>query len=108
MSQSQKVIFELAGQQHIASVGDKLAINRIPEAVEGESIQSNRVLAIIDANRTVYTAADLAKAFVSLEITKKFLGDKKICFKKRRRTNSIRKRGMRAKLLIVCVKSINI
>jgi ribosomal protein L21 len=105
-SERDRIIFEVAGQQHIASVNDKIAIQYIPGVEEGAFIKADRILAFLSQKSNIFSAEVLANKNVTLEVIKYFLGDKKISFKKFPRNNSsARKKGMRARHFIVKVIS---
>ena len=72
-------VFEVGGRQYHATEGDKLQVERLPQAV-GDKVEFDRVMLISDGEALSIGQPTLAGARVVAEVVEQGKGDKIIVF----------------------------
>jgi len=72
-------VFQVGGRQYRATEGDRIQVERLPQAV-GEKVEFNRVLLISDGEALSVGQPTLAGARVVAEVVEQSKGDKIIVF----------------------------
>jgi len=99
-------IVEINGQQFKVEQGQKLFVNRIKDAEEGQTVEFDKVLLVDNGTVTVGTpTVEGAKVVVEV-INPLVKGDKVIVFKMKRRKDSRKRNGHRQQYTQVEVKSV--
>jgi len=98
-------VIKTGGKQYKVAADNKITVMALPGEA-GEKVVFGDVLALFDGGTNHVGAPLVAGASVVGEIVEQTRGPKVFAFKKRRRTNSKRKRGHRQDLTIVRVTEI--
>jgi large subunit ribosomal protein L21 len=99
-------IIETGGKQYRVSVGDRLAIEKLP-VEPGEDITFDRVLMIGGDGSARIGAPVVAGASVSARVEEQFRGDKIIVFKYKPKKRYRRRLGHRQSLTRIAITGIN-
>ncbi len=100
-------IVEIKGQQFKVEEGAALFVHHIQEAQEGQTIDVDRVLLVVNGDAITVGTPTVEGAKVTIEVLNPLVkGDKVIVFKKKRRKGYRVKNGHRDQFTQVKVKSI--
>ena len=100
-------IVEINGQQFKATQGQKLFVNRIKDAEEGQSVEFDKVLLIDNEGTVTVGTPTVEGAKVVCEVLNPLVkGDKVIVFKMKRRKDSRKKNGHRQQYTQIEIKSV--
>ena len=102
-----KATIETQGSQFTVEQGDKLFVNRFPESTEGDIIDIDKVLMLIDDGKTSFGAPFVEGASVKVKILENKRAKKIIIFKKKRRKGYKRRKGHRQQISVIEIESIN-
>ena len=103
-----KATIETQGSQFTVEQGDKLFVNRFPESAEGDVIDIDKVLMLVDDGKTSFGAPFVEGASVKAKILENKRDKKIIVFKKKRRQGYKRRRGHRQHLSVIEIESIDL
>ncbi len=98
-------VVKTGGKQYRVAAGDKIVVERLPDAA-GALIALSEVLMVGEGASTTLGQPLVAGAAVAATVVEHKLGDKVIIFKKKRRHNYRRKRGHRQLLTVLHVTEI--
>ena len=100
-------IVEINGQQFKTQQGQKLFVNRIKDAEQGQTVEFDKVL-LIDNEGTVTVGAPTVEGtkIVAEVVNPLVKGDKVIVFKMKRRKDYRKKNGHRQQYTQIEVKSV--
>ena len=99
-------VIKLSGSQYKVTLGDVLTVNKVPEAVVGETIELDDILLVGTPNQTIVGAPIVPNAKVTLDVEQQKKDKKVIVFKKTRRQGYQRKNGARRHITVLRVSSI--
>ena len=100
-------IVEINGQQFKVSEGQKLFINHLRDAEEGQNVEFDKVLLIDNEGAVTVGAPTVEGAKVVCEVINPLVkGDKVIVFKMKRRKDYRKKNGHRQQYTQVEIKSL--
>ena len=100
-------IVEINGQQFKVSEGQKLFINHLRDAEEGQNVEFDKVLLIDNEGAVTVGAPTVEGAKVVCEVINPLVkGDKVIVFKMKRRKDYRKKNGHRQQFTQVEVKQV--
>ena len=100
-------IVEINGQQFKTQQGQKLFVNRIKDAEEGQTVEFDKVLLIDNEGTVTVGAPTVEGAKIVAEVVNPLVkGDKVIVFKMKRRKDSRKRNGHRQQYTQVEVKSV--
>ena len=100
-------IVEINGQQFKVSEGQKLYINHLRDAEEGQNVEFDKVLLIDNEGAVTVGAPTVEGAKVVCEVINPLVkGDKVIVFKMKRRKDYRKKNGHRQQYTQVEIKSL--
>ena len=100
-------IVEINGQQFKTQQGQKLFVNRIKDAEQGQTVEFDKVLLIDNEGTVTVGAPTVEGAKIVAEVVNPLVkGDKVIVFKMKRRKDYRKKRGHRSQFTQVEIKSI--
>lgn len=102
-----KATIETQGSQFTVEQGDKLFVNRFPESTEGDVIDIDKVLMLVDAGKTSFGTPFVEGANVKAKILENKRAKKVIIFKKKRRKGYKRRKGHRQHISVIEIESIN-
>ena len=102
-----KATIETQGSQFTVEQGDKLFVNRFPESTEGDVIDIDKVLMLVDAGKTSFGTPFVEGASVKAKILENKRAKKVIIFKKKRRKGYKRRKGHRQQISVIEIESIN-
>lgn len=100
-------IIETGGKQYRVQVGDTLNIDKLA-ADEGEKVEVNKVLAVVDGDDTKVGTPLVEGAKVILKVLRHGKGKKIIVFKFKAKKNYRRKQGHRQPFTQVTVDAIEV
>ena len=72
-------VFEVGGRQYRATEGDKIQVERLPQAV-GDSVELDQVMLVSDGDRVTVGRPTVSGAKVVAEVVEHSRGDKIIIF----------------------------
>lgn len=100
-------IVEINGQQFKTQQGQKLFVNRIKDAEEGQTVEFDKVLLIDNEGTVTVGAPTIEGAKIVAEVVNPLVkGDKVIVFKMKRRKDYRKKNGHRQQYTQIEVKSV--
>ena len=100
-------IVEINGQQFKTQQGQKLFVNRIKDAEQGQTVEFDKVLLIDNEGTVTVGAPTVEGAKIVAEVVNPLVkGDKVIVFKMKRRKDSRKKNGHRQQYTQIEVKSV--
>ena len=100
-------IVEINGQQFKTQQGQKLFVNRIEDAEEGQTVEFDKVLLIDNEGTVTVGAPTVEGAKIVAEVVNPLVkGDKVIVFKMKRRKDYRKKNGHRQQYTEVEIKSV--
>ncbi|MBR7126006.1 MAG: 50S ribosomal protein L21 [Prevotella sp.] len=100
-------IVEINGQQFKTQQGQKLFVNRIKDAEEGQTVEFDKVLLIDNEGTVTVGAPTVEGAKIVAEVVNPLVkGDKVIVFKMKRRKDYRKKNGHRQQYTQIEVKSV--
>ena len=100
-------IVEINGQQFKTQQGQKLFVNRIKDAEEGQTVEFDKVLLIDNEGTVTVGAPTVEGAKIVAEVVNPLVkGDKVIVFKMKRREDYRKKNGHRQQYTQIEVKSV--
>ncbi len=100
-------IVEINGQQFKAEAGQKLFVNHIKTAEEGQTVEFDKVLLVDNEGKIQVGAPTVKGAKVVVEVLKPLVkGEKVIVFKMKRRKDYRKKNGHRQQYTQVEVKQV--
>jgi large subunit ribosomal protein L21 len=102
-----KATIETQGSQFTVEQGDKLFVNRFPESTEGDVIDIDKVLMLVDDGKASFGAPFVEGASVKVKILENKRAKKVIIFKKKRRKGYKRRKGHRQQISVIEIESIN-
>ena len=102
-----KATIETQGSQFTVEQGDKLFVNRFPESTEGDVIDIDKVLMLVDDGKASFGAPFVEGASVKAKILENKRAKKVIIFKKKRRKGYKRRKGHRQQISVIEIESIN-
>jgi large subunit ribosomal protein L21 len=102
-----KATIETQGSQFTVEQGDKLFVNRFPESTEGDVIDIDKVLMLVDDGKASFGAPFVEGATVKAKILENKRAKKVIIFKKKRRKGYKRRKGHRQHISVIEIESIN-
>tara|TARA_E500000331_G_C16999481_1_gene601383 strand:- start:221 stop:538 length:318 start_codon:yes stop_codon:yes gene_type:complete len=102
-----KATIETQGSQFTVEQGDKLFVNRFPESTEGDVIDIDKVLMLVDDGKTSFGAPFVEGVSVKAKILENKRAKKVIIFKKKRRKGYKRRKGHRQHISVIEIESIN-
>ena len=102
-----KATIETQGSQFTVEQGDKLFVNRFPESTEGDVIDIDKVLMLLDDGKASFGAPFVEGASVKAKILENKRAKKVIIFKKKRRKGYKRRKGHRQHISVIEIESIN-
>ncbi len=108
LSMSLSVIADINGHQYLLNEKSILDVDHIKDSKEGQKIKIDKILAVIDGDKTEIDPARLAKIEVTAKITKNFKGPKtsQITFKAKSRYR--RHRGWRRTISRLEIEKISL
>ena len=98
-------VIKTGGKQYSVSVGDKLFVEKLPEAVVGERIVLDDVL-LYSKDDKLTIGDELKNIKVEASVLEQVRARKIIVFKKERRQNHRRKNGFRRHLTVLKIENI--
>ena len=100
-------IVEINGQQFKTQQGQKLFVNRIKDAEEGQTVEFDKVLLIDNEGTVTVGAPTVEGAKIVAEVVNPLVkGDKVIVFKMKRRKDYRKKNGHRQQYTQIEVQSV--
>ena len=100
-------IVEINGQQFKVEQGQKLFINHLRDAEEGQNVEFDKVLLVDNEGAVTVGAPTVEGAKVVVEVVNPLVkGDKVIVFKMKRRKDSRSRNGHREQFTEVEIKSV--
>ncbi|MBP3745246.1 MAG: 50S ribosomal protein L21 [Prevotella sp.] len=100
-------IVEINGQQFKTQQGQKLFVNRIKDAEQGQTVEFDKVLLIDNEGTVTVGAPTVEGAKIVAEVVNPLVkGDKVIVFKMKRRKDYRKKNGHRQQYTQIEVKSV--
>ena len=100
-------IVEINGQQFKTQQGQKLFVNRIKDAEQGQTVEFDKVLLIDNEGTVTVGAPTVEGAKIVAEVVNPLVkGDKVIVFKMKRRKDSRKRNGHRQQYTQIEVKSV--
>ena len=100
-------IVEINGQQFKTQQGQKLFVNRIKDAEQGQTVEFDKVLLIDNEGTVTVGAPTVEGATIVAEVVNPLVkGDKVIVFKMKRRKDYRKKNGHRQQYTQIEVKSV--
>ena len=101
------VIVEINGQQFKAEEGKKLFVQHIKDAVEGQSVEFDKVLLVDNEGKVQVGAPTVDGAKVVCEVVSPLVkGDKVIVFKMKRRKDERKRNGHREQFTQIEIKQV--
>jgi large subunit ribosomal protein L21 len=100
-------IVEVESKQYELRQGDEVEVDRL-NLEKGQEITFDKVMLISDRKKISVGQPYVEGACVTCEVISHYKGDKVIAFKKRRRKSSCRKKGARAALTKLRVRTIQV
>ncbi len=101
----QYAVISTGGKQYIATPGQQLAVEYLPQA-EGQSVVFDQVLLSVDGNKVEVGAPAVTGLTVSATVVKQGLGEKIRVFKYKSKSRYRRTTGHRQKETIVRIDTI--
>ena len=101
-----KATIQTQGSQYTVQKGDKLFVNRFPDTKEGDVVDIDKVLMIIDEGNASYGSPYVEGASVKAKILENKKAKKIIVFKKKRRQGYKRRKGHRQQISVIEIESI--
>ena len=101
-----KATIQTQGSQFTIKKGDKLFVNRFPDTNEGDVVDIDKVLMIIDEGNTSYGSPYVEGASVKAKILENKKAKKINVFKKKRRKGYKRRKGHRQQISVIEIESI--
>ena len=98
-------IVRTGGKQYRVKKDDLLTVERL-SAGAGETVRIEPVLMLVDGEKTVIGAPNVAGAAVEAEVVEQSRGPKLIIFKKRRRKHYRRRTGHRQEQTVLRITNI--
>ena len=98
-------VIKTGGKQYSVSVGDKLFVEKLPEATAGEKIVLDDVL-LYSKDGKLTLDGNLKNIKVEASVVEQIRARKIIVFKKERRQNHRRKNGFRRHLTVLKIENI--
>lgn len=102
-----KATIQTQGRQLTVSEGDVLKLNRFSGSDQGATIAVDRVLAVIDGDKTRFGSPTVDGAKVEFEVLENKKDKKLTVTKKKRRQGYRRRAGHRQHISVVRVKAIS-
>ena len=100
-------IVEINGQQFKTQQGQKLFVNRIKDAEQGQTVEFDKVLLLDNEGTVTVGAPTVEGAKIVAEVVNPLVkGDKVIVFKMKRRKDYRKKNGHRQQYTQIEVKSV--
>ena len=100
-------IVEINGQQFKTQQGQKLFVNRIKDAEQGQTVEFDKVLLIDNEGTVTVGAPTVEGAKIVAEVVNPLVkGDKVIVFKMKRRKDYRKKNGHRQQYTQIEIKSV--
>ena len=100
-------IVEINVQQFKAEEGKKLFVNHLKDAEAGKTVEFDKVLLVDKEGAVTVGAPTVEGAKVVVEVVNPLVkGDKVIVFKMKRRKDSRKKNGQRARFTEVAIKQV--
>ena len=103
-----KATIKTQGSQFTVEKGDKLFVNRFPDANEGDQVKLDQVLMVVDDGKPIFGAPTIEGALVTAKILENKKDKKIIVFKKKRRQGYKRRKGHRQLLSVIEIESIDL
>tara|TARA_B100000959_G_C14416147_1_gene392511 strand:+ start:13 stop:330 length:318 start_codon:yes stop_codon:yes gene_type:complete len=101
-----KATIQTQGSQFTVEQGDKLFVNRFPEAKEGDIVDIDKVLMLVDDGKLSFGSPYVEGASVKAKILENKKDKKVIVFKKKRRKGYKRRKGHRQQISVIEIESI--
>ena len=101
-----KATIQTQGSQFTVERGDKLFVNRFTETKEGDVVDIDKVLMIVDDGKTSFGTPYVEGASVKAKILENKKDKKIIVFKKKRRKGYKRRKGHRQQISVIEIESI--
>lgn len=99
-------IIETGGKQYKVSTGDTIKVDRLA-LEQGATINMDKVLAVMDGNKTFVGAPYVSGASVKAEVMENIKAKKVIVFKQKPRKGFRKLRGHRQQMSVVKIKEVN-
>ena len=96
------------GSQFTVRQGDKLFVNRYPDANEGDLVTIDQVLMLVNDGKATFGAPTVEGATVKAKILENKKDKKIIIFKKKRRQGYKRRKGHRQHISVIEIESIEV
>ena len=100
-------VVKVSGSQYKVTLGDVLTVNKVPDAVVGETMILDDVLLIGTTNETIVGRPNVPNARVTVEVEEQKKDKKVLVFKKKRRQGYQRKNGARRHITVFRVADIS-
>jgi large subunit ribosomal protein L21 len=91
-----KATIRTQGNQFTVAEGDELVVNRFPDAEEGQTIEIDEVLMLVDGKDVKVGTPTVSGAKVTAKLLENFKDRKIVVFKKKRRKGYQKRNGFRA------------
>ncbi len=101
-----KATIQTQGSQFTIKKGDKLFVNRFPDTNEGDVVDIDKVLMLIDEGNASYGSPYVEGASVKVKILENKKAKKINVFKKKRRKGYKRRKGHRQQISVIEIESI--
>ena len=101
-----KATIQTQGSQFTVQKGDKLFVNRFPDTNEGDVVDIDKVLMLIDEGNASYGSPYVEWASVKVKILENKKAKKINVFKKKRRKGYKRRKGHRQQISVIEIESI--
>lgn len=99
------VAVKISGIQYLASEGDEIEINNLPNE-QGEKIEATEVLLLVDDKKVTVGRPLVEKAKVTAKILRKYRGKKVRVAKFKAKTGYRRVRGFRPEKVLIKIEKI--